>query len=70
MRLRSWSGRNQAALEAWLSGFAPVDSSRQAAQIWGTLSAEGKAGPRPADQRLLDRCLLPGRGPAAGNAEH
>jgi len=42
MRLRSWSARNQAALEAWLSGFALVDSSHRAALIWGMLSADGK----------------------------
>jgi len=61
MRLRNWSARNQTALEAWLSGFALVDSSHQAAQIWGHAVGRGQA-PRslPADQRHLDRRLLSG----------
>jgi predicted nucleic acid-binding protein len=60
MRLRNWSERNQAALEAWLSGFVLVDSSHQAAQIWGMLSAEGKrrGRPRPINDTWIAACCL------------
>ncbi len=60
MRLRSWSERNQAALEAWLSGFALVDSSHQAAQIWGMLSADGKrrGRARPINDTWIAACCL------------
>src|SRR5215475_6131549 len=60
MRLRNWSARNQTALEAWLSGFALVDSSHQAAQIWGMLSAEGKrrGRSRPINDTWIAACCL------------
>jgi toxin FitB len=60
MRLRNWSERNQVALEAWLSGFVLVDSSHQAAQIWGILSADGKrrGRSRPINDTWIAACCL------------
>lgn len=41
-QLRSWSPRNQAALDAWLSDRVLLEGSTDVAKIWGRLSAEGK----------------------------
>lgn len=40
--LRSWSPRNQAALEAWLSDRVLLDGGIEVARTWGRLSAAGK----------------------------
>jgi toxin FitB len=60
IRLRNSSGRNRAALEAWLSAFALVDSSHQAAHMWDTLSADGKrhGRGRPINDTWIAACCL------------
>jgi hypothetical protein len=40
--LRSWSPRNQGALNAWLSERVFIEATRQVASTWGFLSAEGR----------------------------
>jgi toxin FitB len=40
--LRSWSPRNQGALDAWLSERVLLDAGREVARTWGRLSADGK----------------------------
>jgi len=66
-RLRNWSPRNQAALAAWLPGLAVLDSCREAARIWGALSADGKRRGRshPINDTWIAACCLTGGLPLA-----
>jgi toxin FitB len=41
-QLRSWSPRNQGALDAWLSERVLLDAGVEVARPWGGLSADGK----------------------------
>src|SRR6266498_3864638 len=56
----SFRRRLPAGLAAWLSGFALVDSSHQAALIWGMLSADGKrrGRARPINDTWIAACCL------------
>jgi toxin FitB len=40
--LRSWSPRNQRALDAWLSERVLLEAGREVARTWGRLSADGR----------------------------
>jgi toxin FitB len=42
--LRSWSPRNQGALDAWLSERVFLEANQQVARTWGRLSADGSGG--------------------------
>jgi toxin FitB len=42
VELRDWGPRNRASLFAWLNSMPVIDASREAAHVWGNLSADGK----------------------------
>jgi predicted nucleic acid-binding protein len=58
--LRSWSPRNQGALQAWLSDRVFLEASREVAGTWGQLSAEGRRSgrPHPINDTWIAACCL------------
>src|SRR4029450_1290569 len=70
-QLRSWSPRNQSALDAWLSERVLLDAGAEMPPTWGTpLGRRQATRPHAPDQRLLDRPNVPDRGPATGHVQH
>ena len=41
-QLRSWGARNRGALDHWLGSLVVINSSVEAARLWGTISGWGK----------------------------
>jgi predicted nucleic acid-binding protein len=58
--LRSWSARNQGALNAWLSERVFLEANREVARAWGHLSADGKRRGRvhPVNDTWVAACCL------------
>jgi len=58
--LRSWSSRNQGALDAWLSDRVFLEANRQVARLWGHLSADGRRRGRvhPVNDTWIAACCL------------
>jgi toxin FitB len=58
--LRSWSPRNQGALDAWISDRVFLEAGREVARTWGHLSADGKRRGRthPANDTWIAACCL------------
>jgi predicted nucleic acid-binding protein len=61
--VRSWSPRNQGALDARLSDRVFLEASREVARLWGHLSADGRRRGRAHqvnDTRIAACCLAEG----------
>lgn len=58
--LRSWSPRNQGALDAWMSDRVFIEAGREVARAWGQLTAEGKRRGRthPINDTWIAACWL------------
>lgn len=58
--LRSWSPRNRGALDEWLGHLILINSSDEAARLWGALSAAGKQQGRshPINDTWIAACCL------------
>lgn len=58
--LRSWSPRNQGALDAWVADRVFIDADRQVARTWGHLSADGRRRGRthPINDTWIAACCL------------
>lgn len=58
--LRSWSPRNRGALDDWLGHLVLINSSDEAARLWGALSAAGKqqGRSRPINDTWIAACCL------------
>ena len=66
---RHWGTRARTELVRWLGNTIVLPYDERVAWKWGQLSVVSERRPRAADQRHLDRGLLPGRWPAARDAE-
>jgi predicted nucleic acid-binding protein len=58
--LRNWGPRNRGALAAWLDAFVLINSTVEAARLWGSLSAAGKLRGRsnPVNDTWIAACCL------------
>ncbi|MEU8420535.1 hypothetical protein AB0C15_06645 [Micromonospora sp. NPDC048835] len=67
--LRSWGPRKLADLAQWRSGIVLLPFDEAVSVTWGRLQARAQHRGAPADERLVDRGLLPGRPTAAGHVQ-
>jgi toxin FitB len=58
--IRSWGPRNRRSLDAWLDHFLIVNSSTQAAHLWGEIAGAGKrtGRTRPINDTWIAACCL------------
>ncbi len=58
--LRSWGARNRGALDHWLGSFVVINSSVEAARLWGTISGWGRlqGRSRPINDTWIAACCL------------
>jgi toxin FitB len=59
-RLRNWSPRNEAALNAWLADMIMIEASWEAARAWGQISADARqrGRTRPINDSWIAACCL------------